>query len=319
VAEVDVVHELSLASRSGIDTFLTSLSREAHRNGAAGHECERLDDHLLLDLRHGPRPGFVAALAHDGERLVGYAQASTSARGHVVDSVVVPGAGDDLRADLLRPLLQALPSRSHVTWWAHDTDRPLAESLGLASGRRLLQMRVDLPLGVAHDPLPTRSFVVGTDEAAWLEVNNAAFAWHDEQGAWDLHTVQQRELEPWFDPTGFRVLDLDGRMAGFCWTKVHMADERQQRPPVGEIYVVAVHPAHRGSGLGRALTIDGIDHLESVGANACILYVDADNTAAVDLYASLGFRTVHAEQAFVRGDNALPIDTPPPTSHQEHQ
>ena len=38
-----------------------------------------------------------------------------------------------------------------------------------------------------------------------------------------------------------------------------------------------------------------------------------------DLYASLGFRTVHAEQAFVRGDNALPIDTPPPTSHQEHQ
>ncbi|MFZ9628798.1 MAG: mycothiol synthase [Ilumatobacteraceae bacterium] len=300
MAEVDVVNELSPARRSGIDEFLTTLSRSVRGDGRPGHECERLDDHLLLDLRHGPRPGFVAALAHDGERLVGYAQASTSARGHVVDSVVAPDAGEHLRADLLRPLLDALPADSHVTWWAHDDDRRLAESLGLSSGRRLLQMRVDLPLDVPHEQLATRSFVVGEDEAEWLEVNNAAFAWHHEQGAWDLDTIQQRELEPWFDPQGFRVLEMDGRIAGFCWTKVHAAAEPQSRGPVGEIYVVAVHPTHRGTGLGRALTLAGIDHLERVGARACMLYVDADNAPAVGVYAALGFHAVHAEQAFVR-------------------
>ncbi|MGA0890168.1 MAG: GNAT family N-acetyltransferase, partial [Burkholderiaceae bacterium] len=127
-----------------------------------------------------------------------------------------------------------------------------------------------------------------------------AFAWHHEQGAWDLDTIQQRELEPWFDPQGFRVLEMDGRIAGFCWTKVHAAAEPQSRGPVGEIYVVAVHPSHRGTGLGRALTLAGIDHLERVGARACMLYVDADNAPAVGVYAALGFRAVHAEQAFVR-------------------
>jgi predicted GNAT family acetyltransferase len=36
-----------------------------------------------------------------------------------------------------------------------------------------------------------------------------------------------------------------------------------------------------------------------------MLYVDADNAPAVALYAALGFRTVHAEQAFIR---SVPTD-----------
>lgn len=306
VTEVDVVHELPATHRTSIDAFLSRLSSDAQHDGQPGRECERLDDHLLLDLRHGPRPGFMAALAHDGGRLVGYAQASRSARGHVVDSVAAPGTDTALRADLLRPILDQLPPESHVTWWAHDEDRALATSLGLHAGRRLLQMWVDLPLTVEHDQLVTRSFVVGADEDEWLAVNNAAFAWHHEQGEWDLDMLVQREREPWFDPHGFRVLEVSGRIAGFCWTKVHAATVPHPRGPVGEIYVVAVHPDHRGTGRGRALTLAGIDHLTSVGARACMLYVDADNDAAVTLYRSLGFREVHAEQAFVR---TQPVDT----------
>lgn len=304
MSSVEVVQQVSPSTRASIDQF---LSRMAHVERPDA-ECERLDDHLLLDFRHGPRPGFVAALASAQNGLVGYAQASASAGGHVIDSIVAPGTAADLAPHLLAALLDALPSTAPVTWWAHDDDHAVAESLGLAPGRRLLQMRVDLPLATAVPSIATRPFRVGHDEQEWLQVNNAAFEWHGEQGGWDLATIRQREQEPWFDPNGFLVSEHDGAMAGFCWTKVH---ETAAGRTIGEIYVIAVHPRHRGTGLGRSLTLAGIAYLGSIGAAQCMLYVDAGNAPAVGLYTSLGFRTVHAEQAFSRGDvNHISARTP---------
>ena len=83
------------------------------------------------------------------------------------------------------------------------------------------------------------------DDAELVRVNNAAFAWHPEQGGWTDADIAERRGESWFDPGGlFMAVDeQSGKLLGFHWTKVHNAD-------LGEVYVVGVDPAAQGRGLG---------------------------------------------------------------------
>lgn len=180
--------------------------------------------------------------------------------------------------------------------WARAGD-PVAveasEALGLTFERELHQLRRPLPVAEPCD-LAVRPFVVGQDEAAWLEVNNRAFAWHPEQGHWTVEDLRARFAEPWFDPAGFLLHEADGRLAGFCWTKLH----RDLSPPLGEIYVIAIDPSAAGRGLGRALTLAGLDHLHRAGVAIGMLYVDGTNEPGLRLYDSIGFTRHHTDRSY---------------------
>jgi mycothiol synthase len=280
--------------------LVSQLLDEASR--ADGQQA--LSDHLWLDLEHGGRQGFAAVVARDadGARPIAYAQVSRGNDAWAIELVVDPAHRErlaDLGAELLSAALGVIRGEGGgpVHWWvsrATDVHTQLAAAVGLAPRRLLHQMRRALPTGIDYD-LATRPFVVGKDEAAWLEVNNAAFDWHPEQGGWTLETIEAREAEPWFDPGGFLLHERDGRLAGFCWTKIHTEHD----PALGEIYVIAVHPDFHGLGLGRSLTLAGLDHLAGAGVTAGMLYVDAENTAALHLYEELGFAIDHSNRAFV--------------------
>ncbi len=233
--------------------------------------------------------------------IIGYAQALAGDDAYTIDCVADDAAVREL---VVNSLVADLPGGADVTWWGHEqpADAALADSLHMPPPyRRLLNMRRSLPLDLddtdatlaATNKVPVRPFVVGQDEQAWLDVNNAAFTWHHEQGCWDLATLRERMRQPWFDPAGFLLHERDGRLAAFCWTKVHAHG-------VGEIYVIAVHPDFHGLGLGRALTVTGLRHLSEIGSNVAMLYVEADNAAAVKLYESLGFETAHTDVAYRR-------------------
>jgi mycothiol synthase len=214
-----------------------------------------------------------------------------------------PARGNGVGAELVTAALTEGGSGARV--WAHG-DRPaakaLAARLGLTTARELWQMRralatPELPELRRRQSIVLRTYEGPADDAELLRVNNAAFAWHPEQGGWTERDIEARRNESWFDPKGlFIAVDAtdSGRILGFHWTKVHY----DETPAIGEVYVVGIDPAAQGRGLGRLLTLVGLYHLRERELSEVLLYTEADNTAAVHTYTRLGFTPAHIDVAY---------------------
>lgn len=79
-----------------------------------------------------------------------------------------------------------------------------------------------------------------------------------------------------------------------------------------EILTLAVAPAARGQGLGRALLQAVIIRAAELGGASLFLEVGADNPAALALYAGLGFTRVGMRKAYYNGGDALVLRLPLP-------
>jgi mycothiol synthase len=298
------VHHLEVKRQMHADDIAAVRSLLDVAEAADGHRP--LGEHQWLDLVHGGRRGFAGLVAWEPghDHPVGYAQLTRGlgdswALEYVIDPHHRAADGPAIGTDLVRAAVDIVRDEGggHVHVWVPkptELSDEIAAATGLVRGRDLLQLRRPLPIEGERVALALRPFVPGQDEDAWLEVNNRAFHWHPEQGGWDVATLKEREAEPWFDPEGFLLHERDGRLAGFCWTKVHADHD----PPLGEIYVIAVDPDFHGLGLGRALVLAGLDHLAAEGLTVGMLYVDADNAPAVGLYEALRFTVDHVDRAY---------------------
>ncbi|MGQ4381867.1 mycothiol synthase [Streptomyces sp. SAS_270] len=247
-----------------------------------------------LQLKGGARGGVRHLLLSVGGVLAGYAQLEDTdpVEAPAAELVVHPsyrghGHGRALGAALLAE------SGKRLRVWAHgghSAARHLAQVLGLTLFRELRQMRrpltdLDLPEPTLPDDVSVRTFVPGRDDTDWLTVNAEAFAHHPEQGSLTQRDLDDRKAQPWFDPAGFFLAFRGDTLVGFHWTKVHAQEQ------LGEVYVLGVRPGTQGGGLGKALTTIGLRHLAAQGLPTAMLYVDADNKAAVTVYERLGFVT----------------------------
>lgn len=267
-----------------------------------------ISEHVMLHLRHGGDSDTVHLLGYSGDRLDAYAHVDLSDRvaGPAAEvAVVTTGDGPTAGSLLLERLASEFGPGLRI--WAHGEHtqlRRLAEAAGLTPTRVLLQMRRSLysalPPPRWPDGVTVRTFVVGQDEAAWLGVNNRAFADHPDQSGWTMDDVKVREAEPWFDPAGFFLAERHGELVGFHWTKVH-GSTGHDHEPIGEVYVVGVDPVMQGQRLGSALTSRGLEHLRDRGLAQVMLYVDEDNSAAVTVYERLGFARWDADVCYRPG------------------
>ena len=297
-----------------------------------------LSEHVLLHLRHGGDERGEHFLAIDDGALVGF--------GHLDRTDEVNGPSAELAVDpahrrcgIGRALVTAMTDAAggRLRLWAHGELAPanaLARSLGYTDARVLWQMRrslyAPLPKPVVPAGVEIRPFRVGTDEDVWLDLNARAFSHLPDQGGWTRGDLDLRIREGWFDADGFLMAWRGGQLVGFHWTKVHgggghaHAHEdgggghahahddgggHHHHPPIGEVYVVAVDPGERGSGLGRALTLAGLHLLRARGLDQVMLYVDASNTAAIALYEGLGFARWDTDVLYRRSSDGRPSFT----------
>ncbi|MGW0712458.1 mycothiol synthase [Streptomyces sp. NPDC002643] len=286
------------------DTVLTLIEEAARVDGQAA-----VSEQGRLHLRGPAREGVHHLLLTVGDTLIGYAQLEDTdpVEAPAAELVVHPshrghGHGRALGSALLAE------SGKRLRVWAHgghSAARHLAQVLGLTLFRELRQMRrsladFDPPEPVLPEGITVRTFVPGEDDTAWLAANASAFAHHPEQGSLTQRDLDDRKSEPWFDPAGFFLAERrtgeggtggpgGAELIGFHWTKVHAAEQ------IGEVYVVGVLPGAQGGGLGKALTTIGLRHLAAQGLPTAMLYVDADNKAAVTVYERLGFVTYETD------------------------
>ncbi|NLG46151.1 mycothiol synthase [Gordonia sp. (in: high G+C Gram-positive bacteria)] len=240
----------------------------------------------------------------------------------MVEAVVDPdhrgrGEGRAL-VDAALTAAQAVPGTEPPQVWAHG-DLPaaaaVATALGLERARELLQLRrpvaAPLPDLPQRDDVVVRTYAGPADDAEILRVNNDAFSWHPEQGGWTPAEIADRTGADWFDPAGvflaFDAADPD-TLLGFHWTKIHPATD--DAPPLGEVYIVGVDSAAQGRGLGALLTLAGLHYMaaltpggpgrDEAGLDEVELYVEGDNTAALNTYSKLGFTRYTADIAYRR-------------------
>lgn len=294
----------------------TSLADRARRHDAVAP----FSDDLWREARAGRTSGVWRADAPDG-RLVGLAYRAEQGARRAVELLVDPASRRQGHGGALVDAVLG-DDDGEVWLWSHGDHpaaRVLAQRHGLERARELLQLRrtlgpADSSLGAdstrgteAPAGVTIRPFVVGQDEEAWLAVNNAAFAWHPEQGRLTLADIHAAESEAWFDPDGFLLaVRDDGELLGYHWTKVHDRDpspapDDTEPGPVGEVYVLGVAPHAHGGGLGSALTRLGLAYLrDRRGLDTVMLYVEGDNAPALRVYERLGFTTHTVDVAYRR-------------------
>lgn len=215
-------------------------------------------------------------LQYEQTMLVRYAMVNGTERAEV------EMCGGGVNEQLLTELLSL---HEVLDWWTRGAQGEIHSSCQVIRTLHLMCVKLPVAMVAVPDGATLRNFEPGHDEDSWLGQNNAAFADHPEQGAWRLEDLSDRTSEPWFDPSGFLLLEIDGRLAASCWTKVHELHPDR----FGEIYIISVHPDFQGLNLGKVMVTQGLEVLRRKGVSDAVLFVDESNSAAMSIYLSLGF------------------------------
>lgn len=190
--------------------------------------------------------------------------------------VAVPALPEEVRNVTL--IAREGPRRAVL--WATDM------LVGLRTARHRVPRRQDVEGAVVHT-MPNREEVEGA-----LQIFRESFDLPSETRV--LRRVAK--VFPWACIVAVR----DGTVEGYCWFRI-----LPRRNAI--LLSMAVRPAGRGRGYGRAMLSFGLSVLRQSGIEIVDLDVEEGNEAAIRLYSSLGFsrRSVTPSRKVMRMRKAI--------------
>ncbi len=272
------VHAIRLlAAEQELRSAREALSGQAEEqlNGeSAKHFLRFKNDHL---------EGYAQGVVHEGFLELEFL-------GDQLDQATLTSA-DDLAVQLgLR-----------LAVWIHgitsNVEMPSSATLTRTLVRMERPLHDDKPLALPEGET-LRLFAKETDSERWLTLNALCFEDHPDQGRLSGQDLERRLAQPWFDASGFFLIERQGDLRGFCWCKVH--DVAWGR--YGEIYVIGVDPNATRTGLGRILLSQAYAWFVAQGIAKVALYCEEENLPARALYASAGFTEVWKDQRWLIGE-----------------
>ena len=291
------MQHLNHLSKSQQDSVLALIKAAHNFDGTPA-----IAEHVLLHLRHGGDKSDSHLVIEENKEVIAYAHLDTTdlVAGPSVEAVVHPQhRGKGLGALILKEAIKICGDKTRI--WSHG-DLPAAKAIAASLNlerlwSNLLMSKTLGEIQPVTSKYQIRTFIPGLDNQAFLALNNEVFADYPDQGGWSEDDLKVRLNEDWFETEGFFVAEDRGGLIGFCWTKIHGAhthshngsDDDHGHEALGEIYVLAVNPDYKGQGMGRDLTITGLNYLKYQGLNNVMLYVGVENKPAFKLYKSLGF------------------------------
>ena len=191
----------------------------------------------------------------------------------------------------------------NIEYWIENVDDE-SDSIPISAGylpfRDLKILSRSLP--AVPSKVTTRGFVA-SDVQDIIRINNSAFDWHPEQSGMTEKRLQDTQSEAWHLDEGFRILEENKTIKGFCWMKIHgkfCSCCSSSKKLKGEIFVIAVDPSFQGTGVGRQLALSGLEWLSTQKIRETFLYVESDNFAALKIYESIGFKHSSTNRCFHR-------------------
>lgn len=259
------------------------------------------------EVRHEWRSGLIDP-AHDvrvavvGPDIIGYAVVAVPGSVACVSPAHEGSAVGGALLDWSESRELAQSRDVHRRWVAH-TDTRGQERLaarGYEPVRSYYRMIIDLPVPVhvaaddgTRGQVRLRRLDVAADAEALHVIDDDAFAERADYMPQSLDEFVADHLRaPGLDPGLSRVATRGGQLIAFAL--VH----RCALNGSGHVALLAVHPEHRGHGIGTDLLGGVFDGCSKAGLRSVHLSVASDNSGAQRLYRRLGMRRRHRFDVF---------------------
>ena len=150
--------------------------------------------------------------------------------------------------------------------------------------------------------LKIRRFILGRDEADWVEVQNAICGVRPGYGSLTVEEFRAIEKSPEFDSEGRFIAELDGNPVGIVHAHVDELIEKKR----GFIGWFGVIPEHKGRGIEEKLAETAIKELKNRGMKVVQSYVNGEPEEVIRMWKNMGFKLIRTGSLMTKELAELP-------------